>query len=472
MEQRYNNLISGLVYLFTGASFLFSCNEFLDVDLPKTKITSDVVFSNDITATSAVTAIYSDMLELNSFASGSNRSITALAGISADELDSYSSIGDVVEFSQNALRPDNSLVLDLWRSMYKSIYDANAVLEGLEESDAISPKIRDQLEGEALFIRAFGHFYLTNLFGDVPIIISTDYRINSTIPKSSKANVYSQIIKDLLAAQEKLTEGYITNAERIRPNKFTASALLARVYLYTGDWTNSAAQATSIIGNGIYKLVELPNVFKKNSAETIWQMRPVDPNINTQEGYFFILESDPALNPETENALTSGFMDSFEDLDERRDSWTSSYADTSGNVWYYPFKYKVKSGSIPLSEYSTVFRLAEMYLIRSEARARMGDIENAVADLDSIRSRAGIPLLSQIAPAIGQDDLLVAIAKERRMELFAEWGHRWLDLKRTNNADAVLGSVKSQWQVYDVLYPIPQSERNKNVKLGSQNEGY
>jgi len=119
-----------------------------------------------------------------------------------------------------------------------------------------------------------------------------------------------------------------------------------------------------------------------------------------------------------------------------------------------------------------VFRLAEMYLIRSEARARMGDIENAVADLDSIRSRAGIPLLSQIAPAIGQDDLLVAIAKERRMELFAEWGHRWLDLKRTNNADAVLGSVKSQWQVYDVLYPIPQSERNKNVKLGSQNEGY
>ncbi len=232
--------------------------------------------------------------------------------------------------------------------------------------------------------------YLTNLFGDVPVIISTDYRINSTIPKSSKANVYSQIIKDLLAAQEKLTEAYITNTERIRPNKFTASALLARVYLYIGDWTNSAAQATSIIDNGIYKLVELPNVFKKNSTETIWQMRPVDPNINTQEGYFFILESDPALNPETENAMTSGFMDSFEDLDERRDSWISSYADTLGNVWYYPFKYKIKSGSIPLSEYSTVFRLAEMYLIRSEARAKLGDTENAVADLDSIRSRAGL----------------------------------------------------------------------------------
>ncbi len=118
-----------------------------------------MVFSNDITATSAVTAIYSDMLELNSFASGSNRSITALAGISADELDSYSSIGDVVEFNQNALRPDNSLVLDMWRSIYKSIYDANAVLEGLEGSDAISPKIKDQLEGEALFIRAFGHLF-------------------------------------------------------------------------------------------------------------------------------------------------------------------------------------------------------------------------------------------------------------------------------------------------------------------------
>ena len=139
----------------------------------------------------------------------------------------------------------------------------------------------------------------------------------------------------------------------------------------------------------------------------------------------------------------------------------------AGSTLYYPFKYKVMSGT-NLTEYYITLRLAEQFLIRAEARAQQGNISGAKTDVNVIRTRAGLPNTT----ANDKGGLLNAIEQERRIELFAEWGHRWFDLKRTGRATTVLGSLKpATWQPTDELWPIPQSQINLNPSL-TQNNGY
>ncbi|HCO85286.1 MAG TPA: RagB/SusD family nutrient uptake outer membrane protein, partial [Arenibacter sp.] len=123
------------------------------------------------------------------------------------------------------------------------------------------------------------------------------------------------------------------------------------------------------------------------------------------------------------------------------------------------------------SEYSMVLRLAEQYLIRAESRAMQGNISGAIADVDVLRSRAGLDLINDIEPEINKEGLLNIISEERKLELFSEWGHRWFDLKRTGKASQVLMPLKPLWQETDVLFPIPQVELDKNQNL-HQNVGY
>jgi hypothetical protein len=140
----------------------------------------------------------------------------------------------------------------------------------------------------------------------------------------------------------------------------------------------------------------------------------------------------------------------------------------AGTTYYFPYKYKIRTGYTPLNEYYTVLRLAEQYLIRAEARVYINDFAGAKADINTIRTRAGLSNTS----ASDKASLLLAIEQERRIELFVEWGHRWLDLKRTGRASAILAPLKgADWQSTDILWPIPQSQINTNPSL-IQNPGY
>src|SRR5688572_21049882 len=124
---KYSILLSGLLFS--------SYCDFLDVENSKAKVTADKVFSNDITATAAVLGIYYDMLNSLSFSSGTNNSVVTLAGLSSDELTDYPGTNfGAVEFEVNSINPANPHINLLWSSMYKSIYESNAVLEGLNSS--------------------------------------------------------------------------------------------------------------------------------------------------------------------------------------------------------------------------------------------------------------------------------------------------------------------------------------------------
>lgn len=438
--------------------WFFSCQELIEIDSPKTELIRRTVFESDLTATAAISALYVDL----SVSSGTFSSITTLGGFSSDELIPYTNEVEYRQLYENDILTTNTLIANLWSEGYSTIYKANAILEGLENSNKLTPAVQSELEGEAKFLRAFSHFYLLNLFGDVPLIKTTDYRINNAVSRASKLTVYDAILADLVEAINLLPDGYI-DAERIRPNKWAATALLARAYLYAGDWLSAEEASTSVINNiSLYNLVGLDEVFLKNSNEAIWQLLPVLPDQNTNDGKTFIL-----TGPPTFAALRNDFMDAFEIGDLRKDSWVGLFTD-GGSTWYYPYKYKIQTGSDPLNEYSMVLRLAEQYLIRAEARAQQNNVMGAKADLNTIRQRSGL----NDTQANDQAALLTALEQERKVELFTEWGHRWLDLNRTTRTDAILNPIKQGWKPTDELYPIPQSEILINRNLEPQNPGY
>lgn len=447
--------IFGLFAIITIAS----CKKFVAVPPPVNGVVSSEVFVSDAKATSVVTSIYGDMI--NGSPSFANFLTTKFLGYSSDELQKFNPPADENEFIQNSISTTNGWTSNIWRSIYNKIYNANAAIEGIENSSGISSTVKDELIGECKFIRALCNFYLVNIYGDAPIITSTDYNQTAFLSRSPASAIYDLIFSDLSDAKTLLGTAYIGN-EKARPNKWAVTALLARCYLYKKDWAKAEAAASELINSGIFTPLQDPSiVFLKNSKEAIWQLMPKSGVLKE------INEMKPVGSTATPLIILSPqLLSAFESGDKRRMNWVDSFTYV-GTKYFFPAKYRnITSSSV--TEYYMVLRIAEQYLIRAEARCRQNDLVNAIADINVIRTRAG---LSSLPSSLTSDQVLAAIEQERRIEFFAEWGHRWLDLKRTDRANIVLGALKSDWQPTDQLYPIPQDDILKNPNL-TQNPGY
>lgn len=467
-----------------------SCRKMIAVPEPLTSITTSEVFISDAQASTAMAAVYTLMINGAGSMSFSNGYTTILGGMSSDEMFYYGQGDlDILAYSPNKLLYTNSYTPTVWASAYKTIYGANSVIEGVAASTSslLTDSARKELTGEAKFVRAFAYFYLVNLFGDVPLALTVDFNKTRYMARTPATKVYEQIIQDLKDAQSLLPPDYSAAVaqERILPNRWAATALLARAYLYTGDNADAAAQATAVINNtALYNLVPDPNnVFLINSKEAIWQLKQgTSTGINNSIQELFVVIPSPLKTGVTHYCLAPSLVNAFEPGDLRFTAWVDTTSNTSPNVpspgrTYFSYKYKLgqsaSSYGAASTEYYMVLRLAEVYLIRAEAEAggATGGTAAAISDLNTIRSRAGLPGLST---SLLQPQVVTAVAHERQVELFGEWGHRWLDLKRTGQAHNVLSALASKqpWAGdYQLLYPIPPTEIQTDHFL-LQNQGY
>ena len=486
-----------------GALLLFfsSCKKFVDADTPNNELTASTVFTTNATALGAMTGLYSSMMS-NTLLLAAYSSMPAL---SADDLQSYSTDAQTVQLYSNSISLSSNTTDYLWTRAYPLIYMANAAITGVQQSKSLSTAVANQVLGEAEFMRAFFYFNLVNEFGSVPLVTTTNYLTNLSIPRTSADTIYAQIISDLQDAQSRLTDNYLdgTNAvttNRIRPNKSAATALLARAYLYTGRWASADSAATIVINNtSQYSLDSLNSVFLAGSTEAIFQLEPTGiSGLNTPEGYWYILSADPATFATATQGkmatLSTSLLNAFEPGDNRQTDWVGSFTDNSttpATTYYFPYKYKLGNyGNASVTEYSMVLRLAEQYLIRAEAEIEQGQTAAGIADLNVLRSRArgaatlAVPNpLPPLSGGLSKTDAMTALVQERRIELFSEFGHRWYDLKRlpgiTNPsgklADEVMpaataakgGTWNDEWE----LYPVPLTEMEADSKL-VQNPGY
>lgn len=451
--------------------FICSCEDYLDIDLPDDKIVSEAVFENEESAKAALQGIYNQLITAK-FSNGGSNSITVLSGLSADNIMTIVNTETLEQFELNEISIMSSNNHNIWASAYNIIYQTNSLLNGLENSHHLNNNKKEILASKAKFIRAFANFYLVNLYGDIPLVLSTDYRVNSVISRSDKNDVYEQIENDLTRAHHILVNTDNSNTS-LEINAFTVKALYARFHLYHRDWAAAEEWSSDVIQSNHYQLEsDLNNVFLSSSTEAIWQLSPEGSGsgaAHTNEGNLFIIDDTPSTL--TPVALTDDLLNIYTSDDDRSLNWINEYAENQTS-YYYPFKYKIKyDTSDNIQEYSMVMRLAEQYLIRAEARAQQSKLQGAIADLDMIKQRAGLPLLSATNPGISQQALLEEILLERRKELFAEWGHRWFDLKRLEKATEVLAPKKTSWEPTDILYPISEDELNNNPNL-NQNPGY
>lgn len=456
--------LAGCLLIWEGTG----CKKFVQVSPPDTLLETGLIFSSDQTATAAMMGVYSRAMTASGFFLNGGNSL--YPGLSADEFAGTAAVPMVDAFTSNQLSSSNSYITTLYASAYNTIYNANTMMEDLRASIGVTEKGNRQLTGEALCLRALTYFHLTDLFGAVPLATSTSYEINAVAPRASITDVYRQIVTDLLAADSLLDTAYVTTASypgvRTRPNRWTARALLARAYCYQGSWASAEEAATAVLQNGSYRLEpSLDSVFTVRSQEAIWQLQPVSLTMNSAEGYVFVPADAATAKPAYR--LTSFLLNAFAPGDRRRTRWVGSKT-VSGVTYTYPYKYKVRTGLYPYTEYNMVLRVAELYLIRAEARMQLGKLSDAVADINMIRKRAGLSLL---AATLSQPQVSAAVMQERRIELFAEWGHRWSDLRRTGQAGVVLGAEKPGWQPDAALYPIPLTDIQRNPNM-VQNPGY
>lgn len=474
-----------------------SCKKLVEIAPPSGSIAENNVYTTDQTAIAVLSGIYRFMNNAPDQPFQGNKSISVFTGLSADELTLYSGVTDNIylNYYRNSLSSTIPPVSgsEFWPLLYNYIFRCNAAIEGLNASSTLTPVIKQQLLGEAKFMRGFMYFYLVNLFGDVPLALTTDPKINTLLARTPEAQVYLQIIADLQEAETLLSPQYPdasllkTTVERVRPTKWAAAALLARVYLYTGDYAKAEEQAGSVINQStLYNLVPLNNVFLKNSQEAIWQIQPTTINLNTEDARTFIIPATGPTGATDGNPvyLSEQLLSAFEPNDQRAvyGNWMDTTIYKTGSTIFdtvtYPFKYKINTSpgvTTPggMTEYFMVLRLGEQFLIRAEARAKLNNTSGAQSDLDAIRSRAGLPPTT----ASDKSSLLAAILHERQVELFTELGQRWLDLKRTGTVNTVMGLVTpvkangSPWRSFQQLYPLPQSDLNTAPNL-KQNPEY
>jgi len=438
-----------------------SCSKFLEVETPVGEVSSSTVFNSESSAQAAVVGLYSQVMVTNNYFL--NGGLSLYGGLYADELYNTSANSNYDPFKSSSLTSANSIVSNnLYRFAYNYIYQANLILENLPEA-RISDNNKLRYTGEMFFMRSLCYFYLVNLWGDVPLILSTDQEVNRIATRTNKLDIYKQLISDLLQAEIQLKD-QSTDVEKSRPDLYAVKLLLSRAYLYQKDYRNAFAKADEVIQSGKYSLEQdLTKVFLAGSKETILQFRPLGPNFNTAEGFTFLPSSSTA-SPTI--SLFANWMKTFESTDQRQTQWVTKR--TSGSVnYYFPAKYKIRSNAVK-TEFNIALRLAEAYLIRSESNFRLNNYENAITDLNVIRKRAGLTDLPLDLPANQYEETLM---QERSHEFFAEWGHRWLDLKRWDKAAVILSSVKTEWNAYKELFPIPNYEIIRNTKM-TQNEGY
>lgn len=385
----------------------------------------------------------------------------ALPDLYADNLTHTGTFPSFAQVANRNILPNNTEHTNMWQQVYAAINRANTVITAAPTVTDPSFNVNNAI-GEARFLRAYHYFNLLTLFGGapegynksngvgVPLVLTATLTPEDAVAKArnTEAEVWAQILDDLNFGVTNM----VNNNGVGRANKRAAQALKARVHLFRGEWAEAEAAASNVITTGGYTLLPTASYtdiwLKKNSAEAILELQ--FDNVTSNSIAFFYYPT--SLGGRNEINSTTNLRDAHEAGDIRKDV----------NYSVNPVGRTLKYTRVPGDDNVILIRLAEMYLIRAEAAARLNKGDAARADINVIRKRAG---LADTAAAT-EAELLTAIEKERRAE-FAHEGHRWFDLRRYNKISTV-----GITQPFRALWPVPEREVQTSGGTIAQNAGY
>lgn len=479
--------MKNLLYLISfialglGAS---SCESMLDRQplsqiIDESADTSSVFTAAD--AESAIANAYSGMktnqaelFMLDYYVNGDAQSDNCYAG--ADNPDNF-------QIEDYKISSTNRNVSRDWAYYYGLIGNCNAVIEKTPGAADLSPTRRDEIIGEASFLRGYFYFGMVQLWGGVPIVtkpvpeITSDNfaEVYSILYPDSKTEeeVYAQIISDLTIAVNQAPVAY--GPTKMRGTKAAAHAVLAKVYATKkpADWNLVNTHCDAVIASGFSLLPSFEHLWDnmhENSAEAIYEIDCTDWSTGGNWGSSMFVGTDwKKFNTPTQDLVAA--FDSENDVIRKASSIkfqkVTSWTDVFWDINNFPFCNKMRNTTG--SQNNILLRLADIYLLKAEALTELGQLDASTGAqhyLNLVRARVNLPATT----ATTADALRTAILKERRLELAFE-GHRWYDLKRTGKAIETMTALGYTINENKLLFPIPQGERDKNVNL-KQNPGY
>jgi hypothetical protein len=435
------------------------------------------------------------------------------------------------DFNRFTVVPTNDYPLEIWGNSFGIISNANTAISGISQIDE-NQDVRDGLEAEARFIRAFVYYHLVRLFGEIPYLDNLDFNA-ADVEKSSVADVYAGIITDLEYAIEKLPMQHPDGDRRTRPSKGSAATVLASVHLTRGSWQEAYDQAKWVIDNAgslnFVLVADFQDIFRAetqdNSKEYIFSVDFLGNQRGDNSTNWYTLENDHTLGafnsvdgadkPWRGWSMLVPSMKVFEDWDDndyrKRVSITDSIImrDGTDSIRHYTGFNITRPHAAKWERFSGVmksatagwrsdmnyicFRYGEVLLIAAEAGNEIDKTAEAVVYVNQLRARARAggninwegggyasygPSESpaDVSTGISKDDFRNLVLEERRLELAFEF-KRWYDIVRRDLGDQVFGPDGLEPQPdFDknkhYIIPIPQTEIDMSPNLEPQNPGY
>ncbi len=465
-------------YIYTGISMLvlafFNACNVLDQE-PEIQISNEVAFTNEKSADAALAGLYHQLQ--SGFYYG--RNFQNICEVSSDISQSVGTWDFYRELDTYELDASNLEVTNFYTAAYRAVNQANNIIAEVPGIEMNQAK-KDNIIGQAYFVRALAFFDLNKVFGGVPGVhgdksvvlpLTPSRAVNEDLypTRPSLVDGYNQVEADLLLALNLLPESQSNNTStRAKAVKATARALLSRFYLYTRNYPEVIRLSTEVIEDGQYSLLDnyIDIYAGEFTSESIFELEFIAADQSGMRFWYF----PGAQGGRGELAVHESFISEIQS-DENDIRGTMFGFDPVQGV-FFPTKYQ-KPGNI---DNFHVIRIAEMYLNRAEAYAQSsGTLALAVNDLNMIKERAGV---SPYSGPVTQEALLLEIEKERKFELAFE-GHSFFDLVRTGRALTVLGSVErknssapvSLDQPWKQILPIPRDELLSNPNM-VQNPNY
>ncbi len=438
---------------------------------PQAQISTPQAFANENAANGAVNGMYNLVQAVYDWR------VQCISDLASDITQSVDTWDAFINIDEYVTTRDNSEVEDLYTVLYRTIDLANTIIAEVPRL-TLPAERENNLVGQAYLVRGLMYFELARFWGGIPgaygrlgvVIRTTPARgidAGSYGARASLADTYAQVRADAETALALLPETRSTPAEeRGRAVKPTARAVLSRLHLYLKEYALAEQYAGALIADPRYALVApYAAIFRaKNTPESIFEVQYGVNDVSGMRNWYY-----PALNGGRGGlALHEAFYGELTaDPADQRGTLTAYNASIRA---YYPTKYSTPGNS----DNTHVFRIAEMYLNRAEARVYLGNLPGAAQDLNAVRKRAGLAETTAATP----EALLEAILQERKLEFFQE-GHRWFDLVRTGRALTALTDLKRNTGSRLVslatparqVFPFPTSEVLVNPNL-EQNEAY
>jgi starch-binding outer membrane protein, SusD/RagB family len=475
MKSIFYSIITCLVFA--------SCEGILDKD-PLGTLDAGSFFQTGADAEQAINAAYEPLL----FNNNNSNFYWAFGEVTSDEAiaGGDGSRAGIVELDFLTYTPRTQEFNDFWKLNYTGITQANTVLEkvpGIEMDETL----KNRILGEAYFLRGYYYFMLTQVFGDVPLLLKITPPDELKVPKTPRAQIYTQIVADadqaaaLLPAQQ-------AGANLGRATKGAAYGLAAKAMMYAKNWEKALEYIAKTKALGVYALVpDYQDNFRENTqnnSESVWEIQ----HANLELGVGNFLNQwwrSKKVGGYGFAEVTQEFVDAFEPGDPRRKFTVAMNNETYFDYIYKPSfssthygvkKYLQDTASVSQPSDGginyTAIRYAEVLLWEAEALAELGRVQEAQAPLEEVRARARAQAddPATALPMVVTTDkqaMIDAIRHERQVELGFEM-HRFFDLVRWGIAAEKI----PEFQVgKHEVFPIPQAEIDLNPQL-VQNPGY